>query len=89
MLEYKGILFWDQEDFPEVPFSNDDEYIQLDPSNVDRIDLVAYEKYGDSELMWILLLANDKMLPNQFVSGEKIRIPARATIDEILSQGKV
>lgn len=80
------MLFWDSDDYPDVPYSEDDTFITLDSSNVDRIDLVSFQQYGDAELWWILLLANDVDLPNHFVQNQRIRIPARATVDKILSQ---
>lgn len=79
LLEFDGVLFWDQTQYPStVDFTDQDTYIQLTDTESKRIDLVAYRYYGDSELMWILMLANDKELPNQFLGGETIRIPSRA-----------
>ena len=86
LLEFKGKLFWDQTEYPDIPFDTDDEYLELTDLQAKRIDLLAFEKYGDSELMWVLMLANDKNLPNQFIGGETIRIPAKTTIDSILDQ---
>lgn len=84
LLEYKGVLFWDTEDYPDVPYSDSDLFITLDSSNVDRIDQIAYEQYGDAELWWVILLANNVELPNHFVQGQRIRIPAKDTIDQLL-----
>jgi hypothetical protein len=86
LLEFKGNVFWGQTEYPDVPFSTDDEYYQLTSVDAKRIDLVAYDKYGDPELMWVLLLANDKILPNSFYAGETIRIPALSTIEQVLKQ---
>jgi hypothetical protein len=88
LLEFQGKIFWDQTEYPEIPDHQDDEFITLDSSQSKRIDLVAHDKYGDAELFWVILLANDKDLPTDFLPGETIRIPARATIDKILDQAE-
>jgi hypothetical protein len=88
LLEFKGIIFWDQFDFPDIPFSNDDQYIQLTGLQAQRIDLVASDAYGDAELLWALLLANNCDLPNQFIEGQTIRIPAKETIDQLLNSAQ-
>lgn len=84
LLEYNGIAFWDNITFPEVPISDGDEYIYLTQRQAQRLDLVAYDYYGDPQLMWAILLANEKDLPNQFLEGDLIRIPAKATLEKLL-----
>jgi len=84
LLDFNGTVFWDSTEFPEIPFSTLDTYIQLTDVQAQRIDQVAFEQYGDSNYMWVLMLANDKELPNGFVGGETIRVPTKATIDLIL-----
>lgn len=86
LLEYEGVLFWDQVDYPEVPLADDDTYIQLTQSQAHRIDLIAYDFYGQSELMWAIMLANNIDYPNQLVEGAVIRIPSITTIDSLLAQ---
>ena len=86
LLDYQGVLFWDQVDYPEIPLSDADTYIQLTQQQAHRIDLVAYDLYGDSELMWAIMLANNIEYPNQLVEGAVIRIPARDTINSLLDQ---
>lgn len=84
LLEYKGVPFWDMVEFPDIPISNNDSYLTLNQLNAKRIDLIAYDYYEDSDLWWVLLLANNIQYPNQLIEGVQIRIPAKATIDEIL-----
>ena len=86
LLEYQGVLFWDQVDLPEIPLSNDDVYIQLTQTQAHRIDLIAYDFYGNSEFMWAIMAANNIDLPNQLVEGATIRIPAIATINSLIRQ---
>lgn len=88
LLEVQGVLFWDQVDLPEIPFSDEDEFIQVPQNLALRLDEIAYQKYGDPELMWAIMLANDLNLPNQLYEGQFIRIPAKATIDSLLDQAR-
>lgn len=86
LLDFQGVLFWDQVDFPEIPLADDDTYIQLTQKQAHRVDLIAYDFYGDSELMWAIMLANNVDYPNQLVEGAVVRIPALATINNLLAQ---
>lgn len=88
LLEFNGKVFWDNADLPEIPFAEDDEYIQLTDLQAHRIDLVAFEKYGDSELMWAILHANNVDLPNQLFEGQIIRIPAKTSIDKLIDEAQ-
>lgn len=88
LLSFNGYLFWDNTEYPDIPFADQDTYIQLTDQQAKRIDLVAFDQYGDSNLMWILMLANDKLLPNDFLVGETIRVPVKTTIDTILKNAK-
>jgi hypothetical protein len=87
-MEFEGVLFWDTPDLPQIEYSDEDQYIQLTAEEAKRIDLVAFRAYGDSELDWIILLANNIDLPNQIVEGQLIRIPARATINRVLAKAE-
>lgn len=84
LLEFKGTLFWDLTEYPDIPTSDDDEIVQLTQQQAERLDLLASDKYGDPELLWVILLANDIELPNQLREGLILRIPAKATVDDIL-----
>ena len=86
LLEFQGTLFWDQTEYPDIPYSDGDTYLQITDIQARRIDQLAYQYYGDSNLMWMILLANNKMLPNQFMGAEMIRIPAKATINSLLKK---
>ena len=88
LLEFNGVFFWDHIDLPDIPFSTDDTYVTLTADQAQRIDLVAYDYYGDTRYFWIILQANDVDLPNQFLEGQVIRIPSKDTIDQLLSQNQ-
>lgn len=85
LLEFNGIVFWDQTLYPDIPFSPNDVFIQLTTDQASRVDLIAFDAYGDAELFWIILLANNVDYPNQLIEGQTIRIPSQKTVDTILS----
>lgn len=85
LFDLNGVLFWGPLDYPDIPFSDQDVFVQLTQDQAKRPDLIAYDAYGDSDLIWIILLANDVDLPNQLIEGETIRIPARLTVENLLS----
>lgn len=88
LMEFEGVLFWDQADIPQIEYSDDDRYIQLTAEEAKRLDQVAFRAYGDSELDWIILQANNIDLPNQLVEGQTIRLPGRSTINQVLAQAE-
>jgi hypothetical protein len=88
LLEYQGFTFWDATQYPDIAYSDNDQYVCLTRIQADQIDLVADAIYGDPKLYWVLLLANDKFYPNEFTESETIRCPAKTTIDQIFESSK-
>lgn len=86
LLDFQGVLFWDQVDYPEIPLSDDDTYIQLTQQQAHRIDLIAHDFYGDSDFMWAIMLANNIDYPNQLVEGAVIRVPALDTVKSLIKE---
>ena len=43
--------------YPDIPKRNDDQYVRTQDG--DRLDLLAYEYYGDQSLWWIIASANN------------------------------
>lgn len=86
---YQGVTFWGQTEYPEIPYSDQDFYLNITQDQASRMDLVAYDYYGDSGYIWVLLLANQVDLPNQFVANQRIRIPDLQTIQDLLSQSTI
>ena len=63
--------------FPEVPLSPDDNYIITQDG--DRLDNISFEFYNDTDLWWVIALANPNKLrkDSYYVNiGEQIRIPS-------------
>lgn len=68
-LDYYNNLFIDM-DLPDV------EEIIIDSVFQGRPDRIAYKKYGDFNLGWLICWHNDILDPvNELVVGKKIRIP--------------
>ena len=70
----KGKRYYTNNIYPEVPVSDNDIYIIT--SITDRLDVIAYNFYGDSTLYWIISTANnlpgDTLIPDP---GTQLRIP--------------
>jgi hypothetical protein len=74
---------WDFVDLPPLPEQQDDILYQV-MSN-DRIDVMAYKFYGDSNLWWIIAAANDlEILPTQLNMGGVLRIPSPRYVTTVL-----
>lgn len=84
LLRFGEVLFWDHFDFPEVPYSDSDRYVQLSQNGAQRLDLIAYDFYGDATLVWVVQLANNLDYPTQAYEGLTIRLPAMETVQQLL-----
>ncbi len=61
--------------YPSIPIAGDDTYI-ITSAN-DRLDLIAYDFYGDPNLWWIIASANDLNGSSLFApAGMQLRVPA-------------
>ena len=73
--------------FPDIPPTSEDTYIIS--SYEDRLDLLAYDYYGDERLWWVISRANpDVTRKDSFFikSGVQIRIPDLNRIEQIKQQ---
>jgi hypothetical protein len=78
-----GIEFWDLVENIEFPQSQEDINYQIQLN--DRIDRVAFNFYGDSDLWWVIASANQmEVLPTDFKDGLIIRIPAPSIVRDSL-----
>lgn len=88
LLRRDGTVFWDTPDLPALPSSPNDKFIDIDTDYLGRLDLIAYDYYGDETLWWVIALANDiDQIPTDMPLGTRIRIPDKATVDAALSRG--
>lgn len=70
---YQGKLY------PNIPLSENDVYVITTIG--DRLDYLAYSYYGDSELWWIISVANNNVTKGSLfpAPGTQLRIPPRAS----------
>lgn len=61
--------------YPSIPTNGDDVYI-ITSAN-DRLDLIAFDFYGDPSLWWVIASANDLNGSSLFTpAGIQLRIPS-------------
>ena len=61
--------------YPNITVTPEDTYIIT--KGVDRLDLIAYDFYGDSTLWWVIASANNLEGDSLFIAGgTQIRSPA-------------
>ena len=61
--------------YPNLVPSNED--YQIISRDQDRLDLIAYDFYGDSTLWWVIAMANDLPGDSMFPPlGFQLRVPA-------------
>jgi hypothetical protein len=78
LLESNGVVFWDLPEFPEIPQRTDDTTISVDDQTELRLDNLAYQAYGDSELWWVIAVANDlQLIPTEIKRGMTLRVPSQ------------
>lgn len=75
---YKGKVY------PNVPLSQNDIYIIT--TEGDRLDYIAYTYYNDSEMWWIISMANNNTTKGSMfpIPGTQLRIPTN--INNIIEQ---
>ncbi len=78
--------FWKPTELPDFTSATDD--VTYTVVEGDRIDLLANTFYGDSRLLWVILWANDMVLPDiELVPGLKLRVPSRSRLLNKLLKG--
>jgi hypothetical protein len=83
-----GTVFWDQPNFPQIVPQPKDTYLTISSDYVGRLDLIAFDYYGDVDLWWVIALANGiDLIPTEVTIGLKIRIPDKKYVESILSKG--
>lgn len=75
---YKGKIY------PNIPYFETDEYVITTIG--DRLDLISYRYYGDSELWWVISVANNNITKGSMfpIPGTQLRIPIN--IGDVLEQ---
>jgi len=73
--------FFDKTRPPKIEARDDDEdyIVKID----DRLDILAFNKYADSSLDWIIMTRNDMFIwPDDMVPGRVIKIPTMVSLRE-------
>lgn len=80
-----GSQFYRNNFYPEIPLSEDDTYAIAVLG--DRMDLLAFDFYGDASFWWVIASANSLSGDSLYLEpGMQIRIPAN--LQAILNQYK-
>lgn len=88
LLESHGYVFWDTPNFPILVPQAGDRFLTVDSQYIGRIDLVAFDMYGDENYWWAVALANNlDQIPTDMREGMILRIPQKSYIDSFLSKG--
>jgi hypothetical protein len=84
--EATGSQYYVNNIYPDVPYSNEDNYVITVLG--DRLDLLAFDFYGDTSFWWVIASAN--ALPGDSLylePGMQLRIPV--DLSGILNQYKL
>ena len=85
LISYEGIEFWDTVVLPEIPHNDED--IEHEVQEGERIDTIAQKYYGDSVLWWYIAIASEKELfPVELSPGDRLRIPPVSYLSTYLGQ---
>jgi hypothetical protein len=69
-----GERYYSNNIYPDIPLSNDDNYVITVLG--DRLDLLAFDFYGDVGMWWIIASANSLPGDSLYLEpGSQIRIP--------------
>lgn len=63
-----------------IPERSDDRYHQVEPGEVNRLDLISYKYYGTPLLYWVIAEASGLDDPQIVPAGATLRIPSRAAL---------
>lgn len=79
--QINDVLWFDKTRPPIIEPQDDDEIHMV--TNFERLDLLAFNKLGDSQLGWVIMLRNNfRLIPNDLVPGIQIFIPSRRSLQK-------
>tara|TARA_R110000803_G_scaffold116259_4_gene184875 strand:- start:2051 stop:2371 length:321 start_codon:yes stop_codon:yes gene_type:complete len=72
----QGKEYYGPTKYPEIPLSFEDTYVYAEQG--DRYDQLALQYYGNSNLWWVISIANESIKQNSYYLplGVQVRIPA-------------
>ncbi len=67
--------YWKAKVYPNIPLSESDEYVITAVG--DRLDLLAFQYYGDATLWWVIAMANNNITNGLMYPepGTQLRVP--------------
>jgi hypothetical protein len=65
---------------PRIPESSSDKYHIVEPLEANRLDLIANKYYENSNLWWMIALANNIIDPSIILEGRLLRIPSQIDV---------
>lgn len=63
-----------------IPTSSQDKFHFVEPGEVNRLDLIAYNYYQLPQLWWVIAMANSITNPLSVPVATQLRIPATSTL---------
>jgi hypothetical protein len=66
--------------FRDIPIKDDDIYVLVDAGWENRLDLIAYEFYKNSDMWWVIAAANNLPNPCLVPFGTQLRVPGLSTL---------
>jgi len=81
-------VFLDINNLPTIPKSVSDEKYVIEPKYHQLPDLLAYDKYGNSRVWWIVVLRNIDIIEDpvkDFNEGTEISLPSKKTVESIIT----
>jgi len=79
----EGNQFYSNNVYPDIPLTNEDSYVITVLG--DRLDLLAFDFYGDTSYWWVIASANSLSGDSLYLEpGAQIRIPAN--LSSVLNQ---
>jgi nucleoid-associated protein YgaU len=73
--------YWGTRPPVKIPFSSKDKFHRVTDDDAKRIDLLAWEYYGDCALWWVIAEANGILNPLDLEASRVLRIPAIETVE--------
>ena len=75
---------------PDWAGVEDNEFEYVIQESWKRLDSIAHEVYGDSQMMWVIAARNHLDLPSaQIYKGQKLKIPHRSWVEsKLLPKGR-
>ena len=79
-IKYEGVDCTETFYFLDIPYRETDTYITVDADHVNRLDLIAYEFYGNVQLWYVIAIASEILNPLDVPMGTLLRLPSLVSL---------